>query len=42
MNKIRNVFLQHKTHVEYYDPVYAEVIIRRWEEFTGQNAVKLE
>lgn len=24
-----------------YDPVYAEVIIRRWEEFTGQKAIKL-
>jgi len=29
-------------HMMEYDPVYAEVIIRRWEEFTGQNAVKLE
>lgn len=24
-----------------FDPVYAEVIIRRWEEFTGQKAIKL-
>lgn len=28
-------------HTMEYDPVYAEVIIRRWEEFTGQKAVKL-
>ncbi|MGG3737208.1 site-specific DNA-methyltransferase [Aeribacillus pallidus] len=24
-----------------YDPVYADVIIKRWEEFTGQKAVRL-
>ncbi|MBM7717159.1 DNA modification methylase [Bacillus thermophilus] len=28
-------------HTMEYDPIYAEVIIRRWEEFTGQKAVKL-
>lgn len=29
-------------HMMEYDPVYAEVIIRRWEEFTGKKAVLLE
>ncbi len=28
-------------YVSELDPVYADVIIRRWEEFTGQKAVKL-
>lgn len=28
-------------HMMEYDPVYADVIIRRWETFTGQKAVRL-
>ena len=28
-------------YVMEYDPIYVDVIIRRWEEFTGQTAVKL-
>src|SRR5699024_1193082 len=30
-----------KCYMVEYDPVYADVIIRRWEEFTGKQAVKI-
>jgi len=33
--------LNRKCYMMEYDPVYVDVIIERWEKFTGRKAVKL-
>ena len=34
--------LNRKCYMMEYDPVYVDVIIERWEQFTGQKAVKIK
>lgn len=33
--------LQRRCYIMEYDPQYVDVIIKRWEDFTGREAVKI-